>query len=379
MRMNDPGSAARAPVGCVLRVDDVEITDLYPLVTQVDVQCRRGSAWTARVRLETYRDNRGRWAVEDSPYFAPWDRISIAARFGTYEENVLTGFVRQVSAEHPPERGRSTVTVECQDTSLMMDREQVRKRWGEEPAPTSDRSILTQILAAYPGLVPAPTCGTGMVGLVGINQNETDIQFLRRRADANGYELAVWPHAVHFGPMRLDEQAQGAILVYAGDATNCLRWSLTVDGHAPDKVAFDVADPATGAARRVTVEPDATPLGSRRATSEGRGLSDFVWLLSREGSADDGELRAVAQQKVNELSMKIRAEGELDGAAYGHVLRAGEPVAVDGVGDRHSGSYYVDSVDHSFSASGYRQRFVLLRNALDGKPTTISAALATVL
>ena len=61
--------------------------------------------------------------------------------------------------------------------------------------------------------------------------------------------------------------------------------------------------------------------------------------------------------------MKITATGELDGTLYGHVLRVGEPVGVDGVGQRYGGIYYVDTVNHRFDIDGYRQTFTLLRNA----------------
>ena len=57
------------------------------------------------------------------------------------------------------------------------------------------------------------------------------------------------------------------------------------------------------------------------------------------------------------------ATGELDGSRYGHVLRAGEPVAIDGIGERYGGVYYVDKVSHRFTVDGYRQSFELMRNA----------------
>ena len=60
---------------------------------------------------------------------------------------------------------------------------------------------------------------------------------------------------------------------------------------------------------------------------------DFTWLLSHEGSIDEAELNARAQAKANEFALRVRAEGELDGTLYGHVLLPGMLVAVDGVGD----------------------------------------------
>ncbi len=60
-----------------------------------------------------------------------------------------------------------------------------------------------------------------------------------------------------------------------------------------------------------------------------------------------------------------QARGELNSRYYGHVLRVGEPVEVNGVGVAHDGVYYVDAVAHRFNAQGYRQFFTLLRGAGD--------------
>ena len=91
------------------------------------------------------------------------------------------------------------------------------------------------------------------------------------------------------------------------------------------------------------------------------------------------ELRARARRKANDLAMKIKADGELDGSLYGNVLRVAEPVGVDGVGERYGGVYYVDSVRHLFNTEGYRQTFTLLRNAygdnLESAPGLLSAVL----
>jgi phage protein D len=62
------------------------------------------------------------------------------------------------------------------------------------------------------------------------------------------------------------------------------------------------------------------------------------------------------------------------------VLRVGEPVDVDGVGDRYSGTYYVAGVTHRFTARGYDQKFSLLRNALGRRPGgALGGALASLL
>jgi hypothetical protein len=48
-------------------------------------------------------------------------------------------------------------------------------------------------------------------------------------------------------------------------------------------------------------------------------------------------------------------------------------VPVDGLGERFSGTYYVDSVTHNFNTQGYRQRFKLLRNAFGDNLDSVSS------
>ena len=168
---------------------------------------------------------------------------------------------------------------------------------------------------------------------------------------------------MHFGDMRLDADVQETILVYAGPDTNCIRFNIQDDGHKPDKVAYQVAAAVGTEEPPVEVEPNLRLLGKEPVGSTAAGLDDFVWRPSRRGINDDAQMRAVAQQQANEQSMKIKVDGELDGSLYGHVLRIGEPVGVDGVGDRYSGTYYVDAVTHRFDMNGYLATFRLLRNA----------------
>lgn len=350
----------REPAECLVTVDGEEIVDLYPFLVELTVDTARDRAAAATLRFESRRDEQGVWTVQDAGILAPWKTIVIEAAFGSDTEEVMRGYIREVSADYPQEAGNTTVTVECQDESLLLDREQVRTVWGGD-APTDDATIVRTIVSAH-GLALDPESGSGLSGLV-LNQDGTDVTFLRERARANGYELIFREGQVYFGPLRLGSDPQETILVYAGQDTHCYSFSVRSDGHQPDQVAFDVA--AGEGAERVeqVITPDLELLGNEAADSTSAGLGDFTWRMTRQGVSDEAQLMALAQAKANELSLRVKAEGELDGSRYGHVLRVGEPVGVDGVGDWLGGRYYVDTVSHRFSLDGYRQSFQLLRNA----------------
>jgi phage protein D len=252
------------------------------------------------------------------------------------------------------------VTVECQDDSIALDREHKRRNWGAD-VPATDQLILMEIAGGY-GLLPDPESGAGQSGLV-LNQDATDIVFLRERAEANGYELIFREGAIYFGPMRVSSSPQETILVYAGPDTHCFRFAARSDGHRPDRVMLQLASSSGSSVDEQTVSPDLPLMGIQSADSSNSGLPEFAWRMSRQGGRNQSEMLPRAQRQANENAMKVRADGELDGSLYGHVLLTGLPVAVDGVGEWLAGVYYVDQVTHRFSMDGYRQSFTLLRNA----------------
>ncbi len=350
----------RQPAECVVKLAGAEIEDVYPALVEVVVEMDRRRWTTATLVLETRRIEDGTWTIQDDDRFKPWVPVRIEAVFGDETEEVMRGFVREVRSEYPSERGSARVTVLCQDHSLALDRLHVDQRWGED-APTTDGQIASTI-AQRNGLQMLGTPGEGQT-VQDLNQNSTDIRFLQRRAEANGYEIIFREGRMHFGDMRLEAETQPTLLVYAGPDTNCISFSIQDDGHMPDRVAYQVAAERGTDSPVEVVEPNLRLLGREAANSAGSGLDDFVWRPHRQGVSDETQMRAVAQQMANEQSMKIKVRGELDGSCYGHVLLTGEPVGVDGVGERYSGTYYVDAVTHRFDVNGYRASFRLLRNA----------------
>lgn len=351
--------AKRQPAECVVELGGGEISDLYPALVEVVVEADRKQWTTATLVLETRRLEDGLWTVQDDERIKPWTEAKISAVFGDTIEEIMRGFVREVKAEFPPENGAARVTVICQDESLKMDRRHVEQTWGED-GPITDGQIAGQIIQRH-NLQPEGTPGEGQT-VQAHSQNTTDIRFLKKRADANGYEIIFREGKVYFGAMRLDAANQTTIKVYAGPDTNCIRFNIQDDGHKPDKVAYQVAADVGTDNPPTEVTPNLHVMGNE-PVGNASGLDDFVWRPQRQGVSDDTQMEAVAQQAANASSMKIAVDGELDGSLYGHVLRTGEPVGVDGLGERYSGSYYVDRASHRFDVNGYRISFRLLRNA----------------
>ena len=350
----------RAPAECVLEFDGQEISDMYPALVSVEVVLDRHRFGEATLVLDSRRMEDGLWAVQDDDRFLPWVPMRIEAVFGEERQEVMRGYVRQVKAEYPEQRGAAKVTIICQDESLRLDREYRDTHWGEE-TPITDGAMATRIAGDNDlGLLAPPAEGQT---LTDVNQNDTDLRFIDKRAKENQFELMFREGQLYFGPMRLDQETQPTILVYAGTDTTGLSFDSDDDGHQPDQVGYEVAAETGSGSDSAAVGPDQPLLGTRGADSSSAGLAPFVWRQQRSGVSDATRMQQIAQHSANEQAMRIKADGELDGGRYGHVLLPGAPVGVDGVGERYSGSWYVDAVTHRFDVNGYHQRFRLLRNA----------------
>ncbi len=366
------------PAECVVKLDGVSIDDLYGALVEVTVEATRDVFTSATLVFETRRLEDGTWTVQDDERLRPWVPIRIDAVFGSVTEVVMSGYIKEVQADYPAERGGSRVTVNCQDHSLLLDRDVVETVWGEDAA-TSDGIIVQQIVARHGGDVALSGDNGDGLQVESLAQNQTDVRFLQERARANGFEFLFHDGKMYFGPWRLSGDTQPNLMVYAGKETNCISFSVQDDGHKPDSVAFQIAaETGTEEARQV-VTPDFPLLGTRTPNEASTRLGEFVWQPRREGMADDTSMATLAQQQANEESMKIAVDGELDGSLYGHVLRVAELVGVDGAGERYSGTHYVDRVGHRFDMDGYRQSFRLLRNAYGDDLASIDNPLSALM
>ncbi|SFR50732.1 phage late control D family protein [Litoreibacter janthinus] len=367
----DPGFRQAASVEILVGAEQADLGSLADLVSSIEVRSARMEAASASITIDDRRDTNGDYMAADSGLFARWAAIVINADFQTHIEEVFRGYIMELKPSYPQNGGEAKLVIECLDDSAALSREHQRRIWGDETAPMTDRAILEELISPLPLTLASGPEGASARALT---QDATPIAFLQDRAKANGFEMIFERGEIYFGPKRLESDPQAKIMVYAGSATNCLNFEVSDEANKPDIVAWEKA-PATDGAEAVTGEAvaDLPLLGRYPAASEGAGLgTPAIARIKGEGDETVDEVTARAQGLVNEASFRIKASGELDGTLYGHVLRVGGTVTVDGVGSRNGGIYYVDTVTHQFSPDGYRQQFQLIRNAV-GETEAIGA------
>jgi phage protein D len=341
-------------------------SDLLAAIQQIEVEEHADLAAMLRLRLAVgVREDGSGWEIVDDDTFSRLARLSLLVTVGSgMPEPLIEAYVieTRLSASNRP--GESTFEVVAMDGTVLMSLEEKVRPWPN----MADSDIASVILSEY-GLLPdvESTSPTRQELDLTVIQRGTDIQFLRHLAGRNGYECYVELNRLttlaegHFHPPRLDGTPQGTLTVNMGSATNVNRLTVRFDTIKP--AVADVADLEAGSQSDQTASISSMSLTELGSSSLLGGSQQRRVRIGPSSLFETGELQTYAQAVVDQSAWAITAEGDLDTTAYGSVLRARRPVLVRGVGQRFSGTYYVERVQHLLGGDSYSQHFSLRRNA----------------
>lgn len=297
------------------------------------------------------------------PLLGPGNRIVVGVLIGIEPQVLLDGVIthQQVSAG-----SEGTLTVTGLDVAGgAMDLEERDEGYDNQP----DSVIATRIITRYPqyGLVPAVTPTTDVPISVERTprQQETDLKFLRRMAERNGYVFYTEPvtfgvTTAWWGPENRAGLPQPALTQGMGAMTTVKSLSFSFDALEPEAPRGVFVDPIVKMSIPIPALPSLKipPLASAPAPA--------LRSTALRDTADKGPASAATAllAAATNTPNAVTGEGELDTAAYGHVLRPRRLVGVRGSGLSLDGLYTVDSVTHKLSRGEYTQRFRISREGL---------------
>ncbi len=356
--------ASRA-ISYTLSVDGSAASEeLASAIQQVEVEDHAEMAAILRLRLTVaVRPDGSGWTIVDDATFARFTKIKLDAKAGSSQaQTLIDGYVIETSITFSPEK--SVLTVVAMDGSVLMNLEEKVRRW---PA-TADGDIAESIFGDYGfSTEVTATAQAHDEDQQTTIQRGTDIQFLQYLARRNGYECYVESDPDngetkgHFHPPAMQQQPLGVISVNLGEATNVDSFQLRHDLFRPLHAKVKGVEIEDGSEQDVTAEQASLHLlGSTTTVSDDKPRTV---LVSQTGLGYGGDWQTLAQAVVDDSSWAVTADGELNTATFGGVLRAKRLVNVRGIGRLYSGTYYVQRVLHTFSSEGHRQRFTLRRNA----------------
>ncbi|MEU5948401.1 hypothetical protein ABZ793_22965 [Micromonospora sp. NPDC047465] len=298
----------------------------------------------------------------------PFARVSVVVTFGAVSRVLVDGIVTSVDFTPGAETAATTLTVIGEDVSYLLDREEV-----DTDHPGLDHyQQVHAILARYAvdgiaaDVVPPRTADPPLPVERVPTQHGTDLAHLTALARQHGYVAHVRPGPVpgtstfYWGPVR-PGAPQRALTAGSGSEANVRSLRFRTDALSVVAVDGDLQEPRSGTrlplAAAVSTRP---PLAARPLWAAHQGSIRRRRIRLSGVSPVAGLSRA--QAEVDRGVDAVTAEGELDGARYGDVLRPRAVVGVRGAGWSHDGLWYVRRVDHELGPGFYTQRFTLARD-----------------
>ena len=182
--------------------------------------------------------------------FDPGTRVIIGVILGVVPQVLIDGIItnHQIAPNNDP--GMSTLTVTGSDLTVVLDYEEKNGKYENQ----TDSIIFTSLVAGYAqyGLVPAatPTTNVPVVTDWIPRQYETDLKFIQRMAERNGFVFYIEPvtfgvNTAYFGPENRAGVPQPALSMNMGASTNIESLSFSQDGLAAVTTAGTFTDPIT--------------------------------------------------------------------------------------------------------------------------------------
>ena len=192
--------------------------------------------------------------------------------------------------------------------------------------------------------------------------NQTDREFLMERARRLRYELRVEDRTLYFQKPKEDAGAV-ATLTY-GEALVDFFPALSTVHQTSKAVAqgWSVKDKKSVSGTAASGDVLSSMAGSETGPKAAERIAgERVLTLAGENAATQGEAEALAKAALNRAAMEyITGEGNSVGNPD---IKAGTVVALQGLGQRFSGRYYVTACKHSLGGSGYQTQFAVRRSA----------------
>ncbi|MGW8374962.1 hypothetical protein [Streptomyces sp. ODS28] len=343
--------------------DGAEIPGFYEDLLTLEVELDEELAGMFRMTVKLLLHADGSWTYLDDDPFGLWHRVDIEAGLADDARPLLTGYITHLRPDFGAGLGSARLDIWGMDASVLMDRADRLVAWPDK----RDSDIATELFRAYE-LTPWVTDTAVVHGqdVSTVIQRETDMRLLRRLALRNGYECFVDGDTGHFHPPAVDAPPQPALAAYAREETTLNRFRLEINALTSENVAMAQFDHISGQLLESAVESGSEPAyGAKTAEALlGPGVEPALTRVGQTVTTGLEEMDALCQGLFDQGQWFVTGEGEVAANAYGNVLKARDPVTIKGLGETHSGVYYVTHVTHRFGRDGYRQQVKVKRNAL---------------
>ena len=349
----------------ILKIGRSEVNDLYPDLEEIELEIDDRLAAELRLVIRLLQDSAGNWPTIADLDISLWEDVKFSVIFGSDSTDLFEGVVTHVRTKF--EKGRGALEVRAMDRSILLDRRDVVHAWKKQ----KDSAIAATILRRH-GLRPR-VADTKLVHseiVSTIMQRETDMRFLRRLAERNGFECYVEGRVAYFRNPRESPPRLPAVY-YGGDGKHppgLGRFEAECDALRFAPVVLTQLDrlDRTKILKSRPFKSGARLLGKKSAAKSQRGAGKSP-LLMPAGNPTTGlaEMNTLVDATAGRSEWFVQAEGEIISRVYKSALLPRRIITVAGVGKDFSGEYYLTRVTHKLKRGGpYTQIFRAERNAI---------------
>lgn len=356
-------------ISASVSIDEQPRPDLLLAMVEMEVEEHHALASTFRIKLAIAREDQGLWRFLDDEKIKPWARVDISLTIADEQQELLSGYMTEARVSIDPDESNSFLELVGMDASVLMSLEEKLRDWANK----KDSDIAEAIFREY-GLnanvedtevVHDETVSTTL-------QRESDIRFLSRLAERNGFECVVRGGDGIFQSPPLDDAPLPMLAAHFGGETNLTafeaRWNVTrsvaIQMLEIDAVAKEINEASVETSQQ-------RQLGRDLAAPPPSGTS--LAFVKHDVAFNQQDIQRRSQALFDDAAWFVEARGEVDTISYGTVLQTRRVVPIKGVGGPFSGIYYVTSVRHQFTLDRYVQHFTARRNALFSEPDDFSS------
>jgi hypothetical protein len=336
--------------------------ELLRAISRVEVTNKAEGEDGFQITFGLTKQKTGEYDLLQSGSLDPDSRVIIGVIMGAAPEPLMDGVIYHHQLAPGDQPGASTLTVTGRDVRVMLSLKEVNSQFPNQ----ADSVIVQRILTNYIqyGLVPNVTATTDtpiQTELVP-RQHETDLDFINRLAERNGFvfytePLTIATNLAYWGPRERTGLPQPALSYNLGAASNVQQIHFQNDALAPVAAEGKFTEPITKQSIPIPALPDlrvppfvAQPVTPRRTR-----------LMRRAANRSPSRAASDLLASMMNAPDAVDCTGTLDSVRYGYVLRARRLVGLRGVGLAYNGNYYVKQVKHILTLTSYTQEFGLQR------------------
>ena len=341
-------------------------SDVIEAVQSVEVTNDAESGDGFQMSLSLVKDKKLDYGLLRNRALKPGNRVAIAVLMGAVPEVLIDGVITHQQVKTSGGSG-GELTVTGMDVSSVLDLKEKDAIFENQPdSIIVSRIILSSAYAKY-GLVPAITPTTDIPLVVDRvpHQQETDLAFIRRLAERNGFVFYIEPltlgvNKAHWGPENRIGLPQPALTQDMGASTNVKSLGFSLDALEPVSTEGLFVEPFL----KMTIPIPSLP--SLRIPPLATSPAPAIRTVRVRDTANNNVATAAtkALAAATNAPPAVTGEGELDTVRYGHVLRARRLVGVRGSGLSFDGLYTVMAVSHKLARGDYTQSFRISREGI---------------